>query len=184
MCDAGRIRHHIKHNIYKENCTILFVGYQADGTLGRQLLDGAKDIKIFGERVAVKAKIASLDYFSGHADHDSLMKWINYYKKKPKKIILVHGEPEGLNALKEAIDGIGLNASIAKYKTTFDFNNIIYETSKAVSLPTRKETVGKLSELAKQILELLQKEEKMLKVEDVDKIKLFLNCIHDILTSE
>ena len=98
MCDAGRIRHHIKHNIYKENCTVLFVGYQAEGSLGRLLLDGEKSIKLFGERIAVNARIVNMDYYSGHADHDSLIDWTANMDKKPEKVILVHGESDSLQA--------------------------------------------------------------------------------------
>ncbi len=120
MCDAGRIRHHIKHNVYKENCTILFVGYQAEGSLGRLLLDGEKDIKLFGERIAVKARIAQIDYFSGHADHNMLVEWAGHFKNL-KNVILVHGEEEGLNALKEGLETTnGQSVYIPQYLSTID----------------------------------------------------------------
>lgn len=92
MCEAGRIRHHLKHNLWRKECTILFVGYQANGTTGRAILDGATEIKLFGEPIQVSAEIAQLAGSSGHADKDGLIRWIKAFDKKPKKIFVVHGE--------------------------------------------------------------------------------------------
>ncbi len=94
MCDAGRIKHHLKHNLWRKESTILFVGYQAEGTLGRKILDGAPKVKLFGEEISVNARIESIDGFSGHADRDGLLAWINSFAKKPKKVFIVHGEQE------------------------------------------------------------------------------------------
>lgn len=94
MCDAGRIKHHLKHNLWREDCTILFVGYQAVGSPGRRILDGAEEIKIFGEPVAVRAKIEKMSGLSGHADKEGLLEWINAFKEKPKQVFVVHGEDE------------------------------------------------------------------------------------------
>ncbi len=92
MCDAGRIRHHLKHNLWREESTILFVGYQSVGTTGRAIIDGAEQVKLFGETIDVKAEIAKLEGLSGHADHDGLIEWIEGFKKRPKKVFVVHGE--------------------------------------------------------------------------------------------
>lgn len=92
MCEAGRIRHHLKHNLWRKECTILFVGYQAVGTLGRTLLEGASSVKLFGEVIDVKARIEKLDGVSGHADKDGLIKWISSFDPKPEKVYVVHGE--------------------------------------------------------------------------------------------
>lgn len=92
MCEAGRIRHHLKHNLWKKEATICFVGYQAEGTLGRKLLEGAKEVKLFGEEIEVNAKIISLKGVSGHADQKGLLNWIRGVKTPLKKVFVVHGE--------------------------------------------------------------------------------------------
>ncbi len=92
MCEAGRIRHHLKHNLWRPESTILFVGYQTAGTLGRLLLDGAKSVKLFGEEIVVKAEIAQIGGISGHGDRDILTKWLTAIPEKPKKVFINHGE--------------------------------------------------------------------------------------------
>lgn len=92
MCEAGRIRHHLKHNLWRDECTILFVGYQAVGTLGRMLVEGVKEVRLFGETIDVRAQIKTLPGLSGHADKNGLIAWISGFEKKPAKVFLVHGE--------------------------------------------------------------------------------------------
>lgn len=92
MCDAGRIKHHLKHNLWGENNTILFVGYQAVGTLGRTLLEGAKEVKLFGEPVYVAAHICQMPGISGHADVNGLIDWVKAFREKPRKVFVTHGE--------------------------------------------------------------------------------------------
>lgn len=92
MCDAGRIKHHLKHNLWRRDSTILFVGYQAEGTLGRRLIEGAKKVTIFGEEIAVQAEICSLPGVSGHADREGLLAWAGAFEKPPKKTFVVHGD--------------------------------------------------------------------------------------------
>lgn len=103
MATAGRIRHHLKHNLWDEKNSLVFVGYQAEGTLGRILLDGKRQVKILGEEIHVRAQIYDIKGFSGHADQNVLLDWINKFKKKPKKIFVVHGEEEPANALSTLI---------------------------------------------------------------------------------
>ena len=92
MCEAGRIRHHLKHNLWRKESTVLFVGYQVPGTLGHSLLNGAKTVKLFGEEIEVKADIVKLPGISAHADMDHLTEWIKALKNKPEKVFIVHGE--------------------------------------------------------------------------------------------
>ena len=92
MCEAGRIRHHLKHNLWRKDSTILFVGYQVPGTLGNALLNGAKEVKLFGETIEVQAKIENLPGISGHADVNQLTKWVSMFDPKPKRVFIVHGE--------------------------------------------------------------------------------------------
>lgn len=94
MANAGRIKHHLRHNLWREGASVIFVGWQGVGTPGRKIVNGAKKIKIFGEEVAINAKVFTINAFSGHAGQDELMDWLDSMKGKPVKIILVHGEAE------------------------------------------------------------------------------------------
>lgn len=104
MCEAGRIRHHLKHNLWREECTILFVGYQAIGTLGRALVEGTDSVKLFGEEIAVKANIMSFPGLSGHADRDGLADWLSGFDPKPKQVFVVHGDDMSCEAFTEYIN--------------------------------------------------------------------------------
>ncbi len=92
MCEAGRIKHHLKHNLWRPECTILFVGYQAIGTLGRAIVDGAKSVKLFGEEIDISAEVTVLPGVSGHADINGLIKWVNEFEEKPQRVFICHGE--------------------------------------------------------------------------------------------
>ena len=94
MCEAGRIRHHLKHNLWNPKNSIVFVGYQGQGTLGRSLVEGIKMVTLFGEEIQVNAEIHNLEGFSGHADQNGLFAWLAHFDQKPKQIFLVHGEEE------------------------------------------------------------------------------------------
>ncbi len=121
MCEVGRIKHHLKHNIWNPNNTILFVGYQAPGTLGYSIVDGAKSVKIFGEEVAVNARIEYIEGYSGHADQEWLMNFIYSFRKKPKHIFIVHGEEQSEAVLKEKIEqDTGLNVTTPEFGETYE----------------------------------------------------------------
>lgn len=118
MCDAGRIKHHLKHNLWRTDCTVLFVGYQAHGTLGRAILEGAEHVKLFGEEIEVKAEICRLPGISGHADNNGLIRWIKEFEPKPKHVFVTHGEDSVCQIFRDRlIDELHLEAS-APYSGT------------------------------------------------------------------
>lgn len=120
MCEAGRIKHHLKHNLWREKSTILFVGYQAEGTLGQRILDGAKKVKIFGDEISVNAQIESIDGYSGHADYMGLLDWVEKFDHKPKRIFLVHGNEKAMDSLSERIvDGLNIETVIPSRGESF-----------------------------------------------------------------
>ncbi|MFV0516026.1 MAG: MBL fold metallo-hydrolase RNA specificity domain-containing protein [Aminipila sp.] len=124
MCEAGRIRHHLKHNLWNSKSSIIFVGYQAEGTLGRMLVDGVKDVTLFGEEIHVNAEIYNLEGFSGHADRDGLISWLAGFRQKPNEIFLVHGEPESKHQFAEFIKNeLGYDATVVDGLSEFVLEN-------------------------------------------------------------
>lgn len=121
MCDAGRIRHHLKHNLWRPECTIVFVGFQAYGSLGRILVDGEKkEVKLFGEEIAVRARIAQLFGLSSHADRTALLRWINNYTPRPEHVFLVHGEEQNTVSFAETLREAGFAAHAPDYTEVYD----------------------------------------------------------------
>ena len=132
MCDAGRIKHHLKHNLWNEKCTVMFVGYQAIGTLGRALLEGAKDVKLFGESIHVAAHICTMPGISGHADVNGLMKWAKAFKKKPKKVFVTHGNDEVTEIFAKRLhEELGYDTMAPFSGTIYDLteNTCVYEAA-------------------------------------------------------
>lgn len=121
MCDAGRIKHHLKHNLWRPESTILFVGYQSAGTLGRALVEGAREVKLFGEEIEVKAEIRVLAGVSGHADKDGLFTWISAFEQKPQQVFVVHGEDAVCMTFAERIrTELGVEAMAPYSGTVYD----------------------------------------------------------------
>ncbi len=136
MCEAGRIRHHLKHNLWDARNSIIFVGYQAEGTLGRGIIDGEKEVQLFGETVQVNAKIHNLEGFSGHADMNGLLGWLKGFQKLPKQLFLVHGEPEvKIEFAKTVKEQIGIDAIPVNV-------NSEYELEESGGVVTRKEAIA------------------------------------------
>lgn len=144
MCDAGRIRHHLKHNLWRRECTVVFAGYQAEGTIGRSLLDGAKEVKLFGETIDVNAKIELIDGISGHADRDGLLEWIGSIKeKKPDHVFMVHGQDTVCDYFAEGlVKDLGLNASAPFSGSVFDLAEGVW-IREAAGIPVEKPVVAK-----------------------------------------
>ena len=153
MCDIGRIKHHLKHNLWNPSSTILFVGYQAPGTLGRSIVDGADKVKIFGEEISVNARIEYIEGYSGHADQEWLLNFVYSFIKKPKHIFLVHGEEESEEVLK------GLIEKNTQIPVTIPSFGEKYEVADIPKLEERVEYSKKLEDqyLRLQILEKLDK---------------------------
>lgn len=140
MCDAGRIRHHLKHNLWRPECTILFAGYQAVGTLGRSLLEGAQVVKLFGETIDVEAHIEKLDGISGHADMNGLITWVSAFKEKPSQVFLVHGDDDVCTSF------AGLLHTDYGFEAAAPFSGSVYDLAagawlkQTVGVPLRRET--------------------------------------------
>ena len=133
MCDAGRVRHHLKHNLWRPECTILFVGYQSIGTPGRALVDGVKEMRLFGETVDVNAQIRVLTGISGHADKNGLIDWIEGFETKPKKVFIVHGEDLVTMSFADCLkDEHGIDAFAPYSGTVF---NLTTETFEKITEP-------------------------------------------------
>ena len=142
MCEAGRIRHHLKHNLWRPECTILFVGYQAIGTLGRAIVEGVKEVKLFGETIEVRAKIMQLAGLSGHADKNGLIAWVNGFEKKPERVFIVHGEDTVCSSFAQCLKHeYGYNTYAPYSGTEVDLltNTITYE---AEGVPVKKKKVA------------------------------------------
>ncbi len=162
MCEVGRIKHHLKHNLWNPKSTILFVGYQAPGTLGYNIVNGEKKVKIFGEEIAVNARIEYIEGYSGHADQEGLMNFIYSFISKPKHIFLVHGEEESQNILREKIQQeVGIGVTIPKFGETFEINGMedkIQMTHKIerkiVTTGIRSEILGRLENLKEEIKDM------------------------------
>ena len=158
MCEVGRIKHHLKHNLWNPNSTILFVGYQAPGTLGRKIVDGAKTVKIFGEEIAINARIEYIEGYSGHADQEWLLNFIYSFITKPKTIFLVHGEPEGQIALKQKIQGTTqIPVIIPEYGEEYELNEEVQRLGRIKGIKERErkyirlEVLGRIQTLKEEL---------------------------------
>jgi len=125
MCEAGRIKHHLKHNLWRADSTILFVGYQAIGTLGRRILENAKHVKIFGEDINVNAHIERIEGFSGHADQDGLFEWIGHIPKSVEKVFVMHGEEKVSELFANELKQRGYNATVPSLFETFETCDLV-----------------------------------------------------------
>lgn len=156
MCDVGRIKHHLKHNLWNPKSTILFVGYQAPGTLGYDIVNGAKKVKIFGEEIAVNARIEYIEGYSGHADQEGLMNFIYSFIQKPKHIFLVHGEPTSQDVFKDKIETeTKIPVLIPEFGETYELDNINVEMThkieRKIDKTVRVEILERLSKLRNEI---------------------------------
>ncbi|NLA86505.1 MAG: MBL fold metallo-hydrolase, partial [Clostridiales bacterium] len=130
MCDAGRVRHHLKHNLWRPECAVVFVGFQARGTLGRILVDRAAEmVTLFGEEIAVKCSIYNFRGMSAHADRQGLLKWVRAFDPKPEKVFIVHGEEDVCETFAKMLNDEGIPAMVPKFTAVYDLlaGKLIYE---------------------------------------------------------
>ena len=161
MCEVGRIKHHLKHHLWDPNSTILFVGYQAPGTLGYSIVNGEKKVKIFGEEIAVNARIEYIEGYSGHADQEGLMNFIYSFISKPKHIFLVHGEAEAQNILEEKIEkDTGIGVTVPEFGETYEINGIeekiemTHKIERRITSAIRREVIDRLERLKEEIKDM------------------------------
>ena len=174
MCEVGRIKHHLKHNIWNPKNTILFVGYQAPGTLGRKIVDGAKTVKIFGEEVAVNARVEYIEGYSGHVDQAGLLHFVDSFVKKPNHIFLVHGEEESQKVLRDKInENFDLPVSIPDYCESFDLTNTVQATGNI-----RKRNLDEYRKL--EVIDRLETlKEELVDMESIVKEDILANTVND-----
>jgi metallo-beta-lactamase family protein len=155
MCEAGRIKHHLKHNLWRKESTVLFVGYQAEGTLGRRIRDGADKVNIFSEEIMVRANIVGIDGFSAHADRSELLDWVSKFNKKPKQVILVHGEEDSLLQFSAAIEKeLGLSTYIPEYLESIELKpipEVLASTSQALARVKARTLLQEWYDMSKEI---------------------------------
>ena len=164
MCDAGRIRHHLKHNLWRANSAVVFVGFQSPGTLGRKLLDGAESVKLFGEEIAVKAKVVNFQGLSSHADHDHLIEWIKAFDPKPAHVFVVHGDADVAPAFADELCSLGFSAHAAKFTESYDLaagvmlsEGYISERKRTMQASRADNLYGKLLAAGEALLELIRR---------------------------
>lgn len=169
MCEAGRIRHHLKHNLWRPECTVLFVGYQALGTLGRSIVEGAKEVRLFGETIQVRAQIRQLIGMSGHADKNGLLEWVSGFEEKPRKIFVVHGEDSVCTSFVECLKvEHGQKASAPYSGSVFNLLTCRYEyeaepipVKKKAKSPVASGVYARLLAAAQRLLALVQRSDGM-----------------------
>lgn len=168
MCEAGRIRHHLKYNLWRPESTVLFVGYQAEGTIGRLILDGEKSVRILGEEIAVKADIKNIECYSAHADQIGLIEWVKKFVEAPREVFIVHGEPESSNTLASLLMmELGLKATVPTWRQVVDLSPgaAVEDTIKS-----RCDLLaGKLYNLITKSTDQVQKEELLRRLGELEK---------------
>ena len=159
MCDAGRIRHHLKHNLWRANSAVVFVGFQSPGTLGRRLLDGVEKVKLFGEEIAV-----NFQGLSSHADHDHLVEWIKAFDPKPAHVFVVHGDEDVAPVFAEELNSLGFHAHAAKFTECYDLaanemvsEGYISERKRTMQASRADNLYGKLLAAGEALLELIRR---------------------------
>lgn len=164
MCDAGRVRHHLKHNLWRPESAVVFVGYQAEGSLGRRLLDGAETVRLFGETIAVRARVAQCKGLSSHADRNGLLAWIDAFSPAPREVFVVHGEAEVAMGYAETLRTRGLSAHAPDHSEVYDLlaGRVLTPGVLPVPRPSSPQTgdspaFRRLEEVGQKVLEVIRR---------------------------
>jgi metallo-beta-lactamase family protein len=186
MCDGGRVRHHLKHNLWRKECSVVFVGFQAYGTMGRAILDGAEKVGIYGDEIAVSADIYNFTGLSAHADRDGLIKWISSFSRKPDKVFITHGEDSICDEFTDTLNDMGFQAVAPIYGSSYDLKSgmqitIDADEGKEVlhagkSGPAEPAAYAKLLGAGRKLSEVISKK----RVEDNKKLEKFAEEIIEI----
>lgn len=177
MCEAGRIRHHLKHNLWDERNSIVFVGYQAEGSLGRLIVEGAQEVTLFGEKINVKAQIHNLQGFSGHADKNGLMTWLGGFQQPPKQIFLVHGEMDAKDDFAVSVKAeLGYDPIVVRGNSEYvlekdEIVNIEQAMAEAVDDETVAKTKSNLADIERRLEDIVATA-KLAVDEDIDPEKM------------
>ena len=161
MCEAGRIRHHLKHNLWDERNSIVFVGYQAEGSLGRLIVEGASEVTLFGEKISVKAQIHNLQGFSGHADKNGLMTWLGAFQQPPKQVFLVHGEMDAKDDFAASVKSeLGYDPIVVRGNSEYvlekdEIVNIEQAMAEAVDDETIAKTKSNLADIERRLEDIV-----------------------------
>ena len=166
MCEAGRIKHHLKHNLWRPECTVLFVGYQGAGTLGRALVEGASKVRLFGEEIEVRAQIRRLAGVSGHADNNGLLEWISNFDPRPERVFVTHGDDSVCDLFAGRLrEELHLDSFAPYPGAQFDLagNQLLYEGSRQkihkdrASKPKGSPVYLRLLSAGRRLMELIQR---------------------------
>ena len=185
MCTAGRIKYHLLHNLYKPESCVIFVGFQAEGTIGRRLVDGAKRVKLFGEDVLVNAKIHTLGGFSAHADRDGLLDWMGNIKNKKLKVFVVHGEEQTSRNFADTIRSkFGYDTYVPKWGEIVDLNTMrssIASYGVTETYTTVDREMEALTESLKSLTEQYRRARDEGRIRDMKKLQTDLNDAREMV---
>ena len=163
MCDAGRIRHHLKHNLWRPECTVVFVGFQAEGSLGRRLVDGVNRVKLFGAEIAVRARIVNYHGLSSHADRDGLLQWMEAYDPRPRHVFVVHGESQVTEIYAQTLRDRGFAAHSPNYEEVYDLladrmlaPGVVFQPKAPAALPgSASPAYRRLEEVGQRLMQVI-----------------------------
>lgn len=181
MCTAGRIKYHLKYNLYRPESSIVFVGFQAEGTLGRRLIEGAKQVRVYGADVAVNAKIYTLGGFSAHADRDGLLEWVKNIKNQKLKVFVVHGEETSAHAFAETLkSNLGLNAYVPQWGESIDLSTMKSEIATYKKIEPNPLLDRELDSLSQSVKTLIEKYTKVKNTKNLGNIRKIQDDIQDV----